>query len=118
MHRRSGPRAYTLALLIALLGPDPGRLGATAASHRAAVDATGGVVEPRVDDGPRHERSTISLSNAVAQLRYPLGERYLAPSPKSGPRTPVVLGPCPVCSHEPHVRLEGGGRREGLPGCG
>ena len=60
----------------------------------------------------------ISLSDAVTQLRHPLGERYLADVPKTGVRTEVVLGSCSVCHHEPLVRLLGGGRVEDLPRCG
>ena len=64
-----------------------------------------------------HDRR-ISLSDAVTQLRHPMGERYLAATPKTGERTEVVLGPCAVCRQEPYVRLKGGGYLEDLPRCG
>jgi hypothetical protein len=64
-----------------------------------------------------HDRR-ISLSDAVTQLRHPLGERYLAAKSKAGEPAEVVLGPCPVCRQEPYVLLKGGGRLEDLPRCG
>jgi hypothetical protein len=59
----------------------------------------------------------ITIGDAIIQLRHPLGERYLAHAPKSGDRTEVVLGACPICRQQPHMRLKGGGRVEDLARC-
>lgn len=59
----------------------------------------------------------IPIGEAIVQLRHPLGERYLAYAPKSDHHIEVVLGACPVCHKEPHMRLKGGGRVEDLARC-
>ena len=59
----------------------------------------------------------ITLGEAVVQLRHPLGERYVAHAPKTGDRTELVVGPCPICRQQPHLRLRGGARVEDLARC-
>ncbi len=59
----------------------------------------------------------IKVHDAIAQLRQPLGERYLAHAPKTGDRTEIVLGACPICHEKPHMRLKDGGRIEDLTKC-
>ncbi len=59
----------------------------------------------------------ISVHDAIAELRQPLGDRYLAHAPKTGDRTEIVLGACPICHEQPHMRLKGGGRIEDLRKC-
>ena len=66
---------------------------------------------------PAGHTQRVTVSDAVTQLRHPLGERYVAHAPRSGDRTEVVLGACPICRQEPHVRLKGGGRIEDLTRC-
>ncbi len=74
------------------------------------------VVSLKVQTPAGHIRH-ITVSEAEAELRHPLGERYLAHAPKSGNRTDVVLGPCPVCHKSPHLLLKGGDRIENLTRC-
>jgi hypothetical protein len=58
----------------------------------------------------------LSVSDAVAQLRHPSGERYMARSPGAGEHAELVAGSCPVCHESPYVRLSRG-RIEDLPRC-
>lgn len=46
----------------------------------------------------------ITVSEAVAQLSSPYGDRYYTISPSTGRRTEVVPAGCSVCGHRPHVR--------------
>jgi DNA-directed RNA polymerase subunit M/transcription elongation factor TFIIS len=74
------------------------------------------VVSLKVETPAGHTRH-VTVNEAEAELRHPLGERYLAHAPKSGNRTEIVLGACPICHEKPHMRLKDGGRIEDLTKC-
>ncbi len=66
---------------------------------------------------PAGHTQHITVHDAIAQLRQPLGERYVAHARKTGNRTEIVLGACPICHEQPHMRLKDGDRIENLTRC-
>lgn len=89
----------------------------TCVSCQRAGDGSHEHVESLTLRTPAGHAQRVTVKDAIAQLRHPLGERYLAYVPKSDKRTEVVLGACPLCRQAPHMRLKSGGRLEDLTRC-
>jgi hypothetical protein len=68
----------------------------------------------RAESGLEHH---ASAADVLAQLRQPLGERYLARSPETGQYVQVVAGVCPRCSNQTELWLGGAGQLLDLPRC-